>query len=38
VLGTILLVLLFAFPGGIVGGLSTGVKWLRRKKGGPAGA
>jgi branched-chain amino acid transport system permease protein len=38
VLGTILLVLLFAFPGGIVGGLSTGVKWLRRKKRGPAGA
>src|SRR5262249_36209323 len=38
VLGAILLVLLFAFPGGIVGGLSTGVKWLRRKKAGPAGA
>ena len=38
VLGTILLVLLFAFPGGIAGGLTTGVRWLRRKKGGPAGA
>ena len=38
VLGTILLVLLFAFPGGIAGGLTTGVRWLRRKKAGPAGA
>src|SRR6185312_11810565 len=33
VLGTILLVLLFAFPGGIVGGLSAGFAWLRRKRG-----
>jgi branched-chain amino acid transport system permease protein len=31
VLGTILLVLLFAFPGGIVGGLATGLAWLHRK-------
>jgi branched-chain amino acid transport system permease protein len=38
VLGIILLVLLFAFPGGIAGGVITGVRWLRRKKGGPAGA
>jgi branched-chain amino acid transport system permease protein len=38
VLGTILLVLLFAFPGGIVGGLTAGAGWLRRKTGGPAGA
>ncbi len=38
VLGAILLVLLFVFPGGIAGGLTTGVTWLRRKKGGPAGA
>jgi branched-chain amino acid transport system permease protein len=38
VLGTILLVLLFAFPGGIAGGVTAGVSWLRRKKGGPAGA
>jgi len=30
VLGTILLVLLFTFPGGIVGGLSAGWAWLRR--------
>jgi branched-chain amino acid transport system permease protein len=30
-LGTILLVLLFAFPGGIVGGLATGLAWLHRK-------
>jgi branched-chain amino acid transport system permease protein len=37
VLGAILLVLLFVFPGGIVGGLTTGVRWLG-KKGGPAGA
>jgi branched-chain amino acid transport system permease protein len=33
-LGTILLLLLFVFPGGIVGGLTTGVAWLRRKAGG----
>jgi hypothetical protein len=38
VLGTILLVLLFAFPGGIAGGLTSGVRWLRRKKGWPPGA
>ena len=38
VLGTILVVLLFAFPGGIAGGLTTGVRWLRRKKRGPIGA
>jgi branched-chain amino acid transport system permease protein len=38
VLGTILLVLLFVFPGGIAGGLTTGMQWLRRKAGGPAGA
>ena len=38
VLGTILLVLLFAFPGGIVGGLAAGLAWIRRRKGGPAGA
>ena len=38
VLGTILLLLLFAFPGGIAGGVTAGVRWLRRKKGGPAGA
>lgn len=38
VLGTILLVLLFAFPGGIVGGLVAAVAWLRRRRGGPAGA
>ena len=31
VLGTILLVLLFVFPGGIVGGLTAGCAWLRRK-------
>jgi branched-chain amino acid transport system permease protein len=31
VLGLILLTLLFVFPGGIVGGLTTGVGWLRRK-------
>ena len=31
VLGTILLVLLFAFPGGIVGGLTAGLAWLRRR-------
>jgi branched-chain amino acid transport system permease protein len=34
VLGVILLVLLFAFPGGIVGGLVAGVNWLRRRGGG----
>jgi branched-chain amino acid transport system permease protein len=38
VLGTILLVLLFAFPGGIVGGLTAAVSWLVRKRGGSAGA
>ena len=38
VLGTILLVLLFTFPGGIAGGLTTGVRWLRRKKGWPPSA
>jgi branched-chain amino acid transport system permease protein len=31
VLGVILLVLLFAFPGGIVGGLTAGVAWVGRK-------
>ena len=36
VLGAILLVLLFAFPGGIVGGLSTGLAWLRRRRKGAA--
>jgi len=30
-LGVILLVLLFAFPGGIVGGLSAGIAWLGRR-------
>ena len=30
-LGVILLVLLFAFPGGIVGGLATGAAWVGRK-------
>jgi branched-chain amino acid transport system permease protein len=38
VLGAILLVLLFAFPGGIAGGLYAAFAWLRRKRGGPAGA
>jgi branched-chain amino acid transport system permease protein len=38
VLGAILLMLLFVFPGGIVGGLTTGLAWLRRKAGGRAGA
>lgn len=38
VLGTILLVLLFIFPGGIVGGLTAGVAWLRRKRKGRASA
>jgi hypothetical protein len=36
VLGAILLVLLFTFPGGIVGGLSAGVAWLRRRRKGTA--
>jgi len=36
VLGVILLVLLFTFPGGIVGGLSAGIAWLRRKRKGAA--
>jgi branched-chain amino acid transport system permease protein len=34
VLGTILLVLLFAFPGGIAGGVTSAVAWLRRRQGG----
>jgi branched-chain amino acid transport system permease protein len=34
VLGTILLVLLFAFPGGIAGGVTSAVAWLRRRRGG----
>jgi branched-chain amino acid transport system permease protein len=34
VLGTILLVLLFAFPGGIAGGVTSAIAWLRRKRGG----
>jgi branched-chain amino acid transport system permease protein len=34
VLGTILLVLLFAFPGGIAGGLTSAMAWLRRRRGG----
>ena len=34
VLGTILLVLLFAFPGGIAGGVTSAMAWLRRKRGG----
>jgi branched-chain amino acid transport system permease protein len=38
VLGVILLVLLFVFPGGIAGGLVAGLGWLRSKKGGSAGA
>ncbi len=38
VLGVILLVLLFTFPGGIVGGLSAGYAWLRRKRKGAANA
>jgi branched-chain amino acid transport system permease protein len=33
VLGSILLVLLFVFPGGIVGGLVAGVAWLGRRYG-----
>ncbi len=32
VLGTILLVLLFAFPGGIAGGLTSAMAWLRRRR------
>jgi branched-chain amino acid transport system permease protein len=32
VLGTILLLLLFIFPGGIVGGLLAGWAWLRRRR------
>jgi len=35
VLGSILLVLLFVFPGGIVGGLVAGVAWLGRRYGRP---
>lgn len=38
VLGAILLVLLFTFPGGIVGGLSAGFAWLQRKRRGTADA
>jgi len=38
VLGVILLVLLFVFPGGIAGGLAAGARWLRRKKGAPGDA
>jgi branched-chain amino acid transport system permease protein len=38
VLGAILLVLLFTFPGGIVGGLTAGLAWLRRKRKGSSGA
>jgi branched-chain amino acid transport system permease protein len=34
VLGTILLVLLFAFPGGIAGGVTSATTWLRRRRGG----
>ena len=37
-LGLILLVLLFAFPGGIVGGLVAGFGFLRRRIGKPADA
>jgi branched-chain amino acid transport system permease protein len=33
VLGVILLMLLFVFPGGIVGGLTAGVAWLGRRNG-----
>jgi branched-chain amino acid transport system permease protein len=32
VLGAILLLLLFIFPGGIVGGLLAGWAWLRRRR------
>jgi branched-chain amino acid transport system permease protein len=38
VLGLILLVLLFAFPGGLVGGVVAGVSWLRRRIGSRADA
>jgi len=38
VLGVILLLLLFVFPGGIVGGLTSGLAWLRRKTGERFGA
>jgi branched-chain amino acid transport system permease protein len=38
VLGFILLVLLFVFPGGIAGGLTNGARWLRRKKRAPGDA
>jgi len=34
VLGSILLVLLFVFPGGIAGGLTSAMGWLRRRRGG----
>jgi branched-chain amino acid transport system permease protein len=34
VLGVILLVLLFSFPGGIVGGIAAGLAWLGRQAGG----
>jgi branched-chain amino acid transport system permease protein len=34
VLGAILLLLLFVFPGGIVGGVTSAVAWVRRKRGG----
>ena len=37
-LGIILVILLFVFPGGIVGGLTIGMAWLRRKAGGRTGA
>jgi branched-chain amino acid transport system permease protein len=37
-LGVILLVLLFTFPGGITGGLAAGLAWVRRKWGGSKGA
>jgi branched-chain amino acid transport system permease protein len=36
VLGAILLILLFTFPGGIVGGVLAGVAWLRRRRKGTA--
>ena len=38
VLGTILLVLLFVFPGGIAGGVTAAAGWLRRRRGGGADA
>jgi len=37
VLGAILLVLLFTFPGGIVGGVVSGWAWLNRRRKGAAG-